>query len=164
MVRCVARDYRAVRVARRRRHVLSRESRGGLQTHQGLAAMGRLRSGLNILAKIQAKEIVSDVRAVLLKAARGKDRGGLSGLSTYQILARLPRAVSARLIADHGKAGAGSGHHHSASQVIHRAIRTIEPAAEEFWVDTRGLLFETIDHSVKPGYRICALYRLTDYD
>jgi hypothetical protein len=116
------------------------------------------------MPRIQAKDIVPDVRNVLLKAARGKNRGGLSGLSVYQILARLPQGIRERLIGEYGKAGAGSGHHHSVSQVIHRAVRLIDPPAEEFWIDTRGLLFETVDHSVKPGFRICALYRLTDYD
>jgi hypothetical protein len=110
------------------------------------------------LAETRPSDIVDDVRHVLLSAARGKGTTP-NYLTAYQILARLPAELRARLIAERGRGGRGEGTHFAATGVVMHALRSMDDV-DVVYLDTGGLQLIIDGEAVEAGNRVCGLYRV----
>jgi hypothetical protein len=110
---------------------------------------------------VMPREIVEDVSNVLRSAACGKGNRQPGFLSAIQILERLPTALKARLIEEHGPPGRESGSHSTATHVVEKSLRMLVNAgqAHKEGMDSRGLQFQIDGEWVEPGYGLCALYQ-----
>lgn len=106
---------------------------------------------------LKPSDIVGEVRAVLEKAHRGKgDRP--NDLTAFQILERLPTAARERLIDE--RTGGGAGTAFAAPNVVSQAARMA--GAEVDYMDCAGLSIDVAGQAVRPGFEVCALYRLPE--
>jgi hypothetical protein len=110
------------------------------------------------IVDLRPTDIVDDVRQVLLSAARGKGTTP-NFLTAYQILARLPAGVRARLVAERGRGGRGEGTHFAATGVVMHALRSMDDV-DVVYLDTGGLQLLIDGEPVEAGNRVCGLYRV----
>lgn len=106
------------------------------------------------------QDLVEQVRHVLEEARRGKGDEPWF-VTSYQILARLPRPMRDWLVARHGRPGEGSGHHHSAAQqVAHIAARMVGEENKAY-LDSGNVLFDVkLGEPIRAGFELCAIFRL----
>jgi hypothetical protein len=107
---------------------------------------------------LMPSNIRDEVRDVLARASRGKG-DETTFLTAYQILARLPEAIRARLIDERQLGGKGTGVHYAAASVVSDAAEQIQ-GVEVRYLDTRQLTIHVAGQLVEPGYQVCGLYRL----
>lgn len=113
------------------------------------------------MPNLMPTEIKQDVLAVLRGAATG--RGDVPRfLTSYQILARFPEPIRARLLAERGNAGAHGGQNYGPATVVAKAgeLLTAEGLARlEYW-DTGGVTFTIAGQPDAPvSFEICALFQ-----
>lgn len=82
-------------------------------------------------------KVIEEVRNVLGHAAAGKGPGP-HYVTTYQVIARLPKPIRAALIAEHGKVGAGAGDWTSAATYVASLLKNMSDVEYEYF-DTRGV-------------------------
>lgn len=106
-------------------------------------------------------DIKPDVLQVLRDAATGKGTVPRF-LTSYQILARLPETVRARLLAERGNAGDGGGQHYGPATVVAKAGEVLEREGVvriEYW-DTGGVTFTIAGQPDAPAsFAVCALFQ-----
>jgi len=107
--------------------------------------------------------IKSEVLAVLRAAKKGKGKIPRF-LTSYQVLARLPKPIRTRLLAERGNAGDGGGQHYGPATVVAKAgeLLTNEGLARiEYW-DTGGITFAIAGQPDAPAsFPVCALFQAT---
>jgi len=107
---------------------------------------------------LKPSDIVEEVRVVLERAHRGKgDRPNY--LTAFQILERLPAVTRERLIGERTGGGAGAGTAFASPSVVSQAARMA--GAEVDYMDCAGLSIDVAGQAVRPGFEVCALYRLS---
>jgi hypothetical protein len=116
---------------------------------------------IGAVPNLMPSEIKADVMTVLQEAATG--RGEVPRfLTAYQILARLPEAIRARLHSERGAAGEGGGHHFSAARAVSMAGELLHHeglARIEYW-DTGGVTFTIAGQPDAPAaFEVCALFQ-----
>jgi hypothetical protein len=112
------------------------------------------------MPRIAAADIEKEVFAVLARATKAAESGGLAALSAYQILARLPRTVRAQIATAGRSRSVGPPDYSSSVTHIRHAIRRLGDQVEIGWIDARGIHFEVAGDLIQPRGRVCAIYKL----
>src|SRR5262245_26392632 len=95
------------------------------------------------MPNLMPTDIKPEVLAVLRNAARGRSETPWF-LTSYQILARLPEPIRARLLFERGNAGHGGGQYYGPATVVSKAADLLVKeglARIEYW-DTGGSTFK----------------------
>jgi hypothetical protein len=103
-------------------------------------------------------KVIEEVRNVLGRAAAGKGPAP-HYVTTYQVIARLPKPMRAALVAEHGKVGAGAGDWTSAATYVATLLRNMSGVEYDYF-DTRGVKFCLDDDEPKAGNDVIGLWRL----
>ena len=114
------------------------------------------------MSNLMPKDIVDDVRRVLLDARRGKGARP-NFLTALQILDRLPKEIRSRLISERSGGGEGAGKPFAAPSLVSHAARLI-PGVEVEYMDSVGLSVKVAGEPIAPSYEVCGLYRIVPAD
>ncbi|HEY1693405.1 MAG TPA: hypothetical protein VGG39_14660 [Polyangiaceae bacterium] len=104
-------------------------------------------------------QVVDEIRNVLRGASAGKGAAP-HYVTTYQVIARLPKSMREALIAEHGKVGAGAGSWTSAATYVASLLKNMSGVEYDYF-DTRDTKF-CLDESDEPraGNPVCGIWRL----
>ena len=114
--------------------------------------------------RLMPADFETEVLTVLQRAARepGNPR---AGLTSYQILDRLPSPIRDRAIAERGAPGTGAGSGYSSASLIQSAAkRLVDGGQARFigWLDTRGLTFRVAGRQFTASIERVGLWRALD--
>src|SRR5437764_8048948 len=100
-------------------------------------------TGAATTGRLQAGDIMEQVREVLQRAAAGKGTQP-NYVTAFHILERLPASLRQRLIDERGLPGQGGGGADNAAQVVANAAEMLSRrnAVDIAYLDNRGVLFE----------------------